>query len=317
MEGGTQSLTFFGKCANFKAFSGTGGWAEDDLKAKGAITMETSITPGQRKQFSRFVEDAATKALDEAGLDKDGVQRIISRGGDLQACILQAIRELSVDFVANTWNFWAKAWAEILGRPVEVPPMPTISAKAMEAFECFSLRVVYLPAITEKDYPPDFVKPAWGKYIAASQIERKPLVGRWVAIETIEKPDWDDPKGYGNGNDPLARKLGLQSRFNMSWDDLTPLLPTAGKLLGTKETRRPTAEEWNLVGNLFLWLNQHKDEHLPDLGSTRSWEWCENACGSEFRLFIGVAGFGGLAVVDRFWRGDRRGSFGFRVLAVL
>ncbi len=55
-----------------------------------------SITSGQEKQFKRFVEDAAEKALKEVGLDKDGLQRLIENGGEFQLRIVTAARELSV-----------------------------------------------------------------------------------------------------------------------------------------------------------------------------------------------------------------------------
>ena len=56
----------------------------------------TSITDGQRKQYKRFVEDAADKALAEAGLDKDGIQKLIENGDEFQARIITGIKELSV-----------------------------------------------------------------------------------------------------------------------------------------------------------------------------------------------------------------------------
>jgi len=55
-----------------------------------------SITSGQTKQFKRFVEDAADKALAEVGLDKDGLQKLIENGDEFQAHIITGIRELSV-----------------------------------------------------------------------------------------------------------------------------------------------------------------------------------------------------------------------------
>jgi hypothetical protein len=60
----------------------------------------TSITAGQRKQYKRFVEDAADKALAETGLDKDGLQKLIENGDEFQtriiAAIKAAIKDLSV-----------------------------------------------------------------------------------------------------------------------------------------------------------------------------------------------------------------------------
>ena len=55
-----------------------------------------SITSGQTKQYKRFVEDAADKALAEVGLDKDRLQKLIENGDEFQARIIAGIRELSV-----------------------------------------------------------------------------------------------------------------------------------------------------------------------------------------------------------------------------
>lgn len=60
------------------------------------IRSITSITDGQKKQYFRFVEDAAEKALKEVGLDKDGIQKLIEKGDEFQARIVTGIRELSV-----------------------------------------------------------------------------------------------------------------------------------------------------------------------------------------------------------------------------
>jgi len=55
-----------------------------------------SITSGQTKQYKRFVEDAADKALTEVGLDKDGLQKLIANGGEFQADIVASIKKHSV-----------------------------------------------------------------------------------------------------------------------------------------------------------------------------------------------------------------------------
>ena len=56
----------------------------------------TSITDGQQKQYKRFVENAADKALSEVQLDKDGLQKLIENGDEFQSRIVTGIRELSV-----------------------------------------------------------------------------------------------------------------------------------------------------------------------------------------------------------------------------
>lgn len=59
--------------------------------------MNTSITAGQKKQYVIFGEDALEKALTEAGLDKDGIQKFIERGDEFQADIIASITRLSVN----------------------------------------------------------------------------------------------------------------------------------------------------------------------------------------------------------------------------
>lgn len=54
-----------------------------------------SITSDQQKQFNRFVEDASNRALREANLDKDSLQRIFERGGEFQAYIVAGVRRFT------------------------------------------------------------------------------------------------------------------------------------------------------------------------------------------------------------------------------
>lgn len=53
--------------------------------------MTARITSDQTKQLNRFVEDAVSRALKDLNPDKDGVQRLIERGGEFQAHIVAGI----------------------------------------------------------------------------------------------------------------------------------------------------------------------------------------------------------------------------------
>lgn len=53
--------------------------------------MTARITLNQTKQLNRFVEDAVNRALKELNSDKDGVQRLIERGGEFQAYLISGI----------------------------------------------------------------------------------------------------------------------------------------------------------------------------------------------------------------------------------
>lgn len=211
----------------------------------------------------------------------------------------------------------AALWSEIIGRKVDVPAPPAMKAKtAAGATQC-RLQRVFLPKFTEADYPSTFVKHVWEKYLTEASIARHKLEGKWVLVENIARPHWDDAAGYGD--DPLAVAMGLTTRFNVSWDNLHETnLPQLAKLLGVsnRQVRGTFAEEWNLYANRLNWLRERRGEKLPDLGSTNSWEWCENACGSGSRLVVGHRADGGLAGVGR-CLSRRGGGIGFRVLVVL
>ncbi|MBX3027081.1 hypothetical protein KF840_19430 [bacterium] len=56
----------------------------------------TSITDAQKKQYLRFVEDAAEKALTEVGLDQEGILKLIENGDAFQSRIITAVQELSL-----------------------------------------------------------------------------------------------------------------------------------------------------------------------------------------------------------------------------
>lgn len=213
--------------------------------------------------------------------------------------------------------FWQDVYDE-LGIKAIVPYMPALTEKQVKSLDKFGFLLVYIPSISEEDYPESFIKPAWGKYLSISGIERKPLEELWVAVETIAKPDNDDPAGYPD--DRLMAAVKRDKRLHTSHDDLKRgLLKEIAEATGfpKKGTRLCTAEEWNVVANLFNYLRGHRNMPLPDLGSTRSSELCENACGSDYCLKVGNRNCGGLADVDKVMRDSLLCSIGFRVLAVL
>lgn len=53
--------------------------------------MTTRITSNQQKQLERFTQDAINRALNDIKPDKDGVQRLIERGGEFQNYIVAGI----------------------------------------------------------------------------------------------------------------------------------------------------------------------------------------------------------------------------------
>lgn len=57
--------------------------------------MTARITSSQKRQFRRFVEDAGNRALKSVALDKDGLQRLFSHGGEFQAYVVAGISRFS------------------------------------------------------------------------------------------------------------------------------------------------------------------------------------------------------------------------------
>lgn len=147
-----------------------------------------------------------------------------------------AAPELPEQFTpANAQAFWQGVYDE-LGIKVTVPSVPKLTAEQVKSFDKFGFMLLYLPAITEEQYPSSFVKPEWSRYFTVSSIERIPLKGAWVAVETIAKPHYDDAKGYPN--DRLMATLKRTTRFNTSHDDLT-----GGSYPGNRQSDRVPQEE--------------------------------------------------------------------------
>lgn len=218
--------------------------------------------------------------------------------------------------------FWSEFYAQKFdGLRITVAAVPIINIKTRARIEDGSLLPIFLPAnVTQNAYPVNWIRSDWGRHIDAGQIKHCPLPGRWVVIELVRKSDWNDSEGYGNGNDRLARELGLQTRFKISWDHLRVILcPQTAKFWGLKKTavRLLTAEEWNLFGNILLELNRLHGTQFQDLGATISWEWTENACGSGNRVVVGYRDRGGLAGMVRRLSYDPYDRVGFRFLGVL
>jgi len=226
-------------------------------------------------------------------------------------------QEVSIVAPEDAQTFWQMVWDEMaleIGGRIIVPPVPRLTDKQRKSIENFRMLPVYIQAFDKERYPACFVKPDRQKYLRGGGEHISPK-GQWVAFETIKKPQLDDPAGYPD--DGLAAALKLKSRFKVSWDDLKGgLLERAARITGfpKNRTRLPTAEEWNFVGNLFNWLREHRGIDLPDLGSTTTFELCENADSLEHRLIVGDFRSGGLACVSYTWNEGRGTNVGFRVL---
>src|SRR3989344_4872193 len=74
--------------------------------------MTARITSDQQKQYKRFVEDAGDRGLKEINLDKDGLQRLLEKGGEFQAYVVAGIAR----FTAKAPNYDLAATDEQLAK---------------------------------------------------------------------------------------------------------------------------------------------------------------------------------------------------------
>lgn len=64
----------------------------------------TSITQGQLKQYKRLIEDAGDRAIAEGNLDKDGLQRLLGNGDQLQADLIASVQRLAAPEPVCGWT---------------------------------------------------------------------------------------------------------------------------------------------------------------------------------------------------------------------
>ena len=127
----------------------------------------------------------------------------------------------------------------------------------------------------------------------------------------MPKPAYGDPYA----KTPVGETLGLDDRFNVSWNDADKtirdhkreLLTQAG-LPASTNVRMLEAVEWNLLANREGW------------GTTNTYEWTNTearAGGDPIRVVVGHSGHGGAAYAS--WRvpGLSRAYLGFRLAVVL
>jgi len=203
---------------------------------------------------------------------------------------------------------------------IVVPEPPELNRSQRRLLNRYRLRLFYVPAWSEEEFPKEFVKLVWKDYLKTSCIQRIALPGIWVAFETIRKPNYEDGE---YPDDRLVADIGLDTRFNHphlgkgEGDDLVEdILPKVARLLEPLDgqTRIQPAEIFNFLGNLFNWLTVYTTDVYPDLGSTNSAEWCENRYDSRFTFVVGRSDGGGLEYVSENWSNVHSVRFAFRFL---
>lgn len=97
------------------------------------------------------------------------------------------------------------------------------------------------------------------------------LNGKWIIAETIPKP----AKGESYQLSPITEMLGLQSRFNLTYDEVTnAITENKEKILSalglkTGDVRLLTAIEWNYLANVEGWGATNTYEYTATTADTR------------------------------------------------
>lgn len=241
------------------------------------------------------------------------------------------------------------AWSDVLGTNIEVPPLPSeITPEVQRNLERLGFELRFIPKLDigtldelqrsgQEEFLDDIQRryPNWRRSETLSGEEREDhgvgrnleewfwglakdermdfpqLPGNWVAVETMQKPS------YGEHYDktPVGESLGLEDRFNVSWDDAHEAIETHKRellddmgLSTSVDVRMLEAVEWNLLANREGW------------GATNTYEWTNTEArddGGPCRVLVGSSASGGAALA--YWRPPAvsRGFVGFRVAVVL
>jgi len=181
-------------------------------------------------------------------------------------------------------GYWSRVWEELLGRTIDVPPVPKLKSKTRAAIESYRLLLVYLPALKVDSNQPFhrwFVGIDWPRFNGYTVlVDERRLPGRWILVETIRKPNAHEDYLYDPDGDLdlVALQLGLTGRTHLSWNAVATLLaPKFARCCGLppRAVRLPTLEEWNTIANLFLWLQMYRSRNLPTLGNSNLYEWTD------------------------------------------
>lgn len=266
------------------------------------------------------------------------------RGADRSSTAVPE-RQRAVPEVATSEQ---NAWREVLGKNVEVPPLPAvITPEVKKSLERLGFELRYIPKLDidtvddlkrkgEEKFLDDLQirYPNWRRYESLSDTEREDhsvtrnleqwfwelakedrmdfpsMPGNWVAVETMPKPS------YGEHYAPsgVGDKLGFEDRFSVTWNDANEAIQRQKRDilseagLPSGDVRMLNAVEWNLLANREGW------------GQTNTYEWTNTEArggGDSYRVIVGHSDRGGAA--NARWRspGDSYERIGFRVAVVL
>jgi len=99
------------------------------------VTEETAVTDGQKKELRRHIEEA----IEKSGLDKDGIQRVLARGGEFQSANVELLCKLGRpeenpfkdEKVSQSYYYYPQGWA--------VPSIVELKERTAKLFEGIDL----------------------------------------------------------------------------------------------------------------------------------------------------------------------------------
>jgi len=242
-----------------------------------------------------------------------------------------------------------EAWKNVLGVDIDIPPLPdSITPDVKEKLKNLGMELRFIPNLDlgtlaeikrggVDEYINNLQKryPNWHKYETLTDTQKSDhsvtrnieqwywglvkdekvpfpsLSGKWIAVETIPKPQYGDK--YSSSK--ITDELGLEDRFNVAWNSINEAInSTEGNILSatglpvtTSKVRMLEALEWNLLANREGW------------GKTNTYEWTNTAArddGDSYRIIVGYSDCGGAANAN--WRSPEysRGYLGFRLAVV-
>lgn len=243
-----------------------------------------------------------------------------------------------------------EAWKKVLGVEVDIAPIPdSVTPEVREKLKDLGMELRFIPDLDldtveeiKKIGVDEYLKslqrryPNWHKYETLSDSQKSDhsiprnieewywnlvkdgkvsfpkLSGKWIAVETILKPQY----GEKYGSSKITDELGLEDRFNVSWNDASKriseaegnILSAAGLPIIGEQVRMLEAVEWNLLANREGW------------GKTNTYEWTNTEYrgdGGSYRFIVGFSVLGGAAFAR--WNSPERSDdfLGFRLAVVL
>jgi len=257
------------------------------------------ITSNQEKQFKRFVEDASDRALRDINPDKEGLQRLIERGGEFQAYVTAGLARFTSKLPDYTLAF------SILGKDF-------ISADEIAASRGLSYTEDQLIELAKS--LPDQTTLEQLRDSGMMLVAGPPTAMSLVDVRALHAdyfyskgPDQDDSGWYDDASEKFAktdkvealawiavRKEAVEDSFSKNWQEQQALVTEPMTIPNVAEAAWALST-YKAVRDVYLLENLYVRTSSVDSGGYR----------------VGVGGFGadGLGV-DSDWDVGRHSSLG-------